>query len=72
MGYLSLPPREQFPHVVHVSDIKVSHGGHGARRKRNILFQSGVSLCAQESAQQVAAHHLSYFHLRGETDDTAR
>lgn len=41
---------------------------HGAvtRRKRNILFPSGVKLCSQETLDQAAANHLSYFHLRGE------
>ncbi|XP_030008383.1 interphotoreceptor matrix proteoglycan 2-like isoform X2 [Sphaeramia orbicularis] len=34
------------------------------RRKRNILFPSGVKLCTQETFEQVAANHLSYFHLR--------
>ncbi|XP_067371454.1 interphotoreceptor matrix proteoglycan 2 isoform X1 [Channa argus] len=69
MGYLSLsyiqePPG--FPHIVRVSDVKVAHRGHGvlSRWKRNILFPSGVKLCAQETAQQVVANHLSYFHLR--------
>ncbi|KAE8299112.1 Interphotoreceptor matrix proteoglycan 2 Sialoprotein associated with cones and rods proteoglycan [Larimichthys crocea] len=38
--------------------------GVTTRRKRNILFQSGVKLCAQETVQQVVASHLSYFHLR--------
>ncbi|KAM7407140.1 hypothetical protein PAMA_003057 [Pampus argenteus] len=55
-----------FPQVVHVSDVKVSRDDHLAvsRRKRNILFPSGVKLCAQETTQQVVANHLSYFHLR--------
>ncbi|XP_044222229.1 interphotoreceptor matrix proteoglycan 2 [Thunnus albacares] len=67
MGYLGLPYSEEpvvFPRIVHVSDVKVSHEGHVARRKRNILFPSGVKLCAQDTAQQVVATHLSYFHLR--------
>ncbi|XP_059199223.1 interphotoreceptor matrix proteoglycan 2 [Centropristis striata] len=64
MGYLSQEP-EVFPRVVHISDVKVSGEGHViSRRKRNILFPSGVKLCAQETAQQVVANHLSYFHLR--------
>lgn len=56
-----------YPHAVQLSDVKPSNGGHRAlsRRKRNILFQSGVKLCAQETVQQVIATHLSYFHLRG-------
>ncbi|XP_044073771.1 interphotoreceptor matrix proteoglycan 2 [Siniperca chuatsi] len=69
MGYLTLPYSQEtvvFPGVVRVSDVKVSHEGHPviSRRKRNILFPSGVKLCAQETAQQVVANHLSYFHLR--------
>ncbi len=73
MGYLSLPSSQEpvvFPGVVRVSDIKVSHEGHAviSRRKRNILFPSGVKLCAQETAPQVIANHLSYFHLRGKTE----
>lgn len=72
MGYLSLPYRPKpvvFPSVIRVSDIKLSHESHAvvSRRKRNILFPSGVKLCAQETAQQVVANHLSYFHLRGKT-----
>lgn len=35
------------------------------RRKRNILFPSGVKLCSQETFDQAVANHLSYFHLRG-------
>lgn len=40
---------------------------HGSltRRKRNILFPSGVKLCTQETFDQAVANHLSYFHLRG-------
>lgn len=72
MGYLSLPYGQEpvvFPRIVRVSDVKGSHEGHAviSRRKRNILFPSGVKLCAQETAQQVVANHLSYFHLRGKT-----
>lgn len=72
MGHLSLPYSEEpaaFPHIVRLSDVKVSHEGHAviSRKKRNILFPSGVKLCAQETAPQVVANHLSYFHLRGET-----
>ncbi|XP_062288258.1 interphotoreceptor matrix proteoglycan 2 [Scomber scombrus] len=69
MGYLDLPYSPEpvvFPRIVQVSDAKVSQEGHVAitRRKRNILFPSGVKLCAQETVQQVVANHLSYFHLR--------
>ncbi|XP_071335665.1 titin homolog [Trachinotus anak] len=34
------------------------------RRKRNILFPSGVKLCAQETFDQAVTNHLNYFHLR--------
>ncbi|XP_040913621.1 interphotoreceptor matrix proteoglycan 2 [Toxotes jaculatrix] len=69
MGPLSLPFSQEpagFPSIVRVSDMKVSHEGHAviSRRKRNILFPSGVKLCAQETPEQVVANHLSYFHLR--------
>lgn len=72
MGYLSLPYNQEpvvFPRLVRVSDVKGSHEGHAgiSRRKRNVLFPSGVKLCAQETAQQVVANHLSYFHLRGKS-----
>lgn len=72
MGYLSLAHSSELvvvPGVIHVSDMKASRESHAvvSRRKRNILFPSGVKLCAQETAQQVVANHLSYFHLRGET-----
>lgn len=42
--------------------------GKGAlsRRKRDILFPSGVKLCSQETVQQALQNHLDYFHLRGE------
>ncbi|XP_073329222.1 interphotoreceptor matrix proteoglycan 2 [Pagrus major] len=69
MGYLSLPYSQEsavFPVITRVSDLKESHESHAvsSRRKRNILFPSGVKLCAQETVQQVVANHLSYFHLR--------
>ncbi|XP_064183201.1 interphotoreceptor matrix proteoglycan 2-like [Anguilla rostrata] len=35
-----------------------------SRRKRNVLFPSGVKLCAQETVEQAIANHLDYFHLR--------
>ncbi|XP_042176031.1 interphotoreceptor matrix proteoglycan 2 [Oncorhynchus tshawytscha] len=52
--------------IVHSPLLKVSHKDHGAilRQKRNVLFPSGVKLCAEESVQQSIANHLSYFHLR--------
>ncbi|XP_008280754.1 interphotoreceptor matrix proteoglycan 2 [Stegastes partitus] len=67
MGYLSLPQEPAvLPRIAGISDVKATHEGHPlvSRRKRNILFPSGVKLCAQETVEQVAANHLSYFHLR--------
>nr|XP_019956153.1 PREDICTED: interphotoreceptor matrix proteoglycan 2 [Paralichthys olivaceus] len=69
MGQFNLPYSQEpvaFPHIVRVSDVKASHEGHAvvSRKKRNVLFPSGVKLCAQETAQQVVSNHLSYFHLR--------
>ncbi|CAJ1086851.1 interphotoreceptor matrix proteoglycan 2-like [Xyrichtys novacula] len=34
------------------------------RRKRDVLFPSGVKMCTQETVDQAVANHLSYFHLR--------
>ncbi|XP_061571788.1 uncharacterized protein LOC133425123 [Cololabis saira] len=34
------------------------------RRKRDILFPSGVKLCNQETFNQAVSNHLNYFHLR--------
>ncbi|CAJ1079710.1 interphotoreceptor matrix proteoglycan 2 [Xyrichtys novacula] len=64
MGYLSLEP-EILPGVDPAYDVKISYDDLAvSRRKRNILFPSGIKLCAQETAEQVAANHLSYFYLR--------
>nr|XP_020464932.1 interphotoreceptor matrix proteoglycan 2 [Monopterus albus] len=64
--YLSLRYAQEPTHIVRVSDVMLPHEDRAilSRRKRNILFPSGVKLCAQETAQQVVANHLSYFHLR--------
>lgn len=35
------------------------------RRKRSILFPSGVKICPDESVEQAIANHLKYFRLRG-------
>uniref|UniRef100_A0A3B5QJ52 Uncharacterized protein n=1 Tax=Xiphophorus maculatus TaxID=8083 RepID=A0A3B5QJ52_XIPMA len=35
------------------------------RRKRNLLFPSGVKLCSQETFDQAVSNHLHFFHLRG-------
>lgn len=36
-----------------------------SRRKRDLLFPSGVKLCSHETVQQAVQNHLNYFHLRG-------
>ncbi|KAM7365867.1 hypothetical protein PAMP_016760 [Pampus punctatissimus] len=50
---------------LHTSD-QLLYRRHGAltRRKRNILFPSGVKLCSQETFDQAVANHFNYFHLR--------
>ncbi|XP_009889930.1 PREDICTED: interphotoreceptor matrix proteoglycan 2 [Charadrius vociferus] len=35
-----------------------------SRRKRSILFPSGVKICPDESVEQAIANHLKYFRLR--------
>ncbi|XP_016383554.1 uncharacterized protein LOC107720381 isoform X2 [Sinocyclocheilus rhinocerous] len=35
-----------------------------SRRKRDLLFPSGVKLCSHETVQQAIQNHLNYFHLR--------
>ncbi|XP_041662307.1 interphotoreceptor matrix proteoglycan 2 [Cheilinus undulatus] len=69
MGYLSLPysqEQELYPGFDPASDDKIFSDDLAVipRRKRNIFFPSGIKLCAQETAEQVAANHLSYFYLR--------
>uniref|UniRef100_A0A673HFL0 Interphotoreceptor matrix proteoglycan 2 n=1 Tax=Sinocyclocheilus rhinocerous TaxID=307959 RepID=A0A673HFL0_9TELE len=34
-----------------------------SRRKRDLLFPSGVKLCSHETVQQAIRNHLNYFHL---------
>ncbi|XP_037552695.1 interphotoreceptor matrix proteoglycan 2, partial [Nematolebias whitei] len=34
------------------------------RRKRSVLFPSGVALCSQETMDQAVENHLNFFHLR--------
>lgn len=70
MDYLSVPYSQELSEVVGAPDVEVSDEGHEvvSRRKRNILFPNGVKLCAQETAEQVVANHLSYFNLRGKTE----
>lgn len=70
MGYLGKPFSQEpagFPQIIRVSDVKASHDSHAvtSRRKRNIFYQGGLRLCGQETAEEVVANHLGYFHLRG-------
>ncbi|XP_054887353.1 interphotoreceptor matrix proteoglycan 2 isoform X2 [Poeciliopsis prolifica] len=70
MGYLGKPFSQEpagFPQIIRVSDVKAaSPDGHAvaSRRKRNIFYQGGLRLCGQETAEEVVANHLGYFHLR--------
>ncbi|KAM4731802.1 interphotoreceptor matrix proteoglycan 2 isoform 1-T1 [Anableps anableps] len=69
MGYLGQPYSQEpvaFPQIIRVSDVKASHDSHAvaSRRKRNIFYQGGLRLCGQETAEEVVANHLGYFHLR--------
>ncbi|XP_036946515.1 interphotoreceptor matrix proteoglycan 2-like isoform X2 [Acanthopagrus latus] len=49
-----------------LDSVQLLYRRHAAltRRKRNILFPSGVKLCAQETFDEAVTNHLSYFHLR--------
>ncbi|XP_077440393.1 interphotoreceptor matrix proteoglycan 2-like isoform X2 [Vanacampus margaritifer] len=44
--------------------LLLRHHGSMTRRKRNLLFPSGVKLCSQETLDQAVSNHLNYFHLR--------
>ncbi|XP_049608836.1 interphotoreceptor matrix proteoglycan 2-like isoform X1 [Syngnathus scovelli] len=44
--------------------LMLRHHGSMTRRKRNLLFPSGVKLCSQETLDQAVSNHLNYFHLR--------
>ncbi|XP_019716234.1 interphotoreceptor matrix proteoglycan 2-like isoform X2 [Hippocampus comes] len=44
--------------------LLLRHHGSMPRRKRNLLFPSGVKLCSQETLDQAVSNHLNYFHLR--------
>nr|XP_033471721.1 interphotoreceptor matrix proteoglycan 2 isoform X3 [Epinephelus lanceolatus] len=50
----------------HLDSDQLLYRQHGAlsRRKRNILFPSGVKFCTQETFDQAVANHLNYFQLR--------
>ncbi|XP_057677666.1 interphotoreceptor matrix proteoglycan 2-like [Corythoichthys intestinalis] len=44
--------------------LLLKHHGAMTRRKRNLMFPSGVKLCSQETLDQAVSNHLNYFHLR--------
>ncbi|NWU34050.1 IMPG2 protein, partial [Hylia prasina] len=57
----SLPPGLEKPNGM---DAEQFHRHLQLRRKRSILFPSGVKICPDESVEQAIANHLKYFRLR--------
>ncbi|NWR52532.1 IMPG2 protein, partial [Regulus satrapa] len=58
----SLPPGLKKP--TGIVDAEQFHRHLQLRRKRSILFPSGVKICPDESVDQAIANHLKYFRLR--------
>ncbi|NXS88075.1 IMPG2 protein, partial [Erpornis zantholeuca] len=58
----SLPPGLKKPNSI--MDAGQFHRHLQLRRKRSILFPSGVKICPDESVEQAIANHLKYFRLR--------
>ncbi|NWR18502.1 IMPG2 protein, partial [Emberiza fucata] len=58
----SLPPGLKKPNGI--MDAEQFHRHVQLRRKRSILFPSGVKICPDESVEQAIANHLKYFRLR--------
>ncbi|NWW23404.1 IMPG2 protein, partial [Falcunculus frontatus] len=58
----SLPPGLKKPDSI--MDAEQFHRHLQLRRKRSILFPSGVKICPDESVEQAIANHLKYFRLR--------
>ncbi|NXT07923.1 IMPG2 protein, partial [Prunella fulvescens] len=58
----SLPPGLKKPDGM--MDAEQFHRHLQLRRKRSILFPSGVKICPDESVEQAIANHLKYFRLR--------
>ncbi|NWV84962.1 IMPG2 protein, partial [Dasyornis broadbenti] len=58
----SLPPGLKKPNGI--MDAEQFHRHVQLRRKRSILFPSGVKICPDESVEQAIANHLNYFRLR--------
>ncbi|NXD24588.1 IMPG2 protein, partial [Spelaeornis formosus] len=62
LASLSLPPGLKKPNGI--MDAEQFHRHLQLRRKRSILFPSGVKICPDESVEQAIANHLKYFRLR--------
>ncbi|NXT63497.1 IMPG2 protein, partial [Chaetops frenatus] len=58
----SLPPGLKKPNGI--MNAEQFHRHLQLRRKRSILFPSGVKICPDESVEQAIANHLKYFRLR--------
>ncbi|NWI92698.1 IMPG2 protein, partial [Pitta sordida] len=58
----SLPPELKRPSDIMEAEQFNRH--LQLRRKRSILFPSGVKICPDESVEQAIANHLKYFRLR--------
>ncbi|NXY31808.1 IMPG2 protein, partial [Pomatorhinus ruficollis] len=58
----SLPPGLEKSNGI--MDAEQFHRHLQLRRKRSILFPSGVKICPDESVEQAIANHLKYFRLR--------
>lgn len=61
-------PEQQDAHLAELLDSdQLVYRRHAVltRRKRNLLFPSGVKLCTQETFDQAAANHLTFFQQRG-------
>ncbi|KAM9247267.1 interphotoreceptor matrix proteoglycan 2 [Leptosomus discolor] len=62
LGNPSLPP--ELTKVNGILEAEQVHKRLLLRRKRSILFPSGVKICPDESVEQAIANHLKYFRLR--------
>ncbi|NXG00816.1 IMPG2 protein, partial [Sakesphorus luctuosus] len=58
----SLPP--ELKKLSGIMEAEQFHRHLQLRRKRSILFPSGVKICPDESVEQAIANHLKYFRLR--------
>ncbi|CAN8194958.1 unnamed protein product [Coccothraustes coccothraustes] len=58
----SMPPGLKKPNGI--MNAEQFHRHMQLRRKRSILFPSGVKICPDESVEQAIANHLKYFRLR--------